>query len=166
MQGHREGREEKRRGNGQQCSDRTVVIFDSNQFSLPLLLHCSIAVPSHSKVQASLLELRGSLQRAEELLQSGAAASEIDPLLVACRGEMSQIHVDVKDLSQTITIVEEVRGATRHSETARTALWGKLQIDRIPSYFKSYLASALFLSPSCATCLLIPVVHLCCCVLP
>ena len=62
-----------------------------------------------SKVQSSLLELRGTINRAEELLKSGAQSQEVEPVLSAARGDMSQIHIDVKDLSQTITIVEEVR---------------------------------------------------------
>lgn len=61
------------------------------------------------KVQASLLELRGTISRAEELLKSGAQSAEIEPVLGSARADMSQIHIDVKDLSQTITIVEENR---------------------------------------------------------
>lgn len=60
-------------------------------------------------MQSSLLELRGTINRAEELLKSGAQSQEVEPVLSAARGDMSQIHIDVKDLSQTITIVEEVR---------------------------------------------------------
>ena len=61
------------------------------------------------KVQASLLELRGTISRAEELLKSGGQSAEVEPVLGAARADMSQIHIDVKDLSQTITIVEENR---------------------------------------------------------
>ena len=60
-------------------------------------------------MQAALLELRGTLGRADELLKSGAQSAEIEPVLASARSDMSQIHIDVKDLSQTITIVEEVR---------------------------------------------------------
>jgi len=61
------------------------------------------------KVQAALQDLHESLSRAEKLLTSGGSAGEIEPMLTAARVDMSQIHVDVKDLSQTITIVEENR---------------------------------------------------------
>jgi len=61
------------------------------------------------KVQSALLQLRASLGNAELLLKEGAPANELDVVLSACRDEMSGIHVDVKDLAQTITIVEENR---------------------------------------------------------
>ena len=70
---------------------------------------CLCVCSSCSKVQAALLELRGTLGRADELLKSGAQSAEIEPVLASARSDMSQIHIDVKDLSQTITIVEEVR---------------------------------------------------------
>lgn len=61
------------------------------------------------KVQASLVDLRSVIGRAETVLSSGGESSEVEPVLAQARGEMSQIHIDVKDLSQTITIVEENR---------------------------------------------------------
>jgi len=80
---------------------------------------CALRSAVCSKVQAALQELHASLSRAEQLLTSGAAAGEIEPLLTAARVDMSQIHVDVKDLSQTITIVEEVRHTPRRATQAR-----------------------------------------------
>jgi len=63
------------------------------------------------KVQQSLSDLRALLSRADDLLSTpaGASSGEVETLLASARTEMSQIHVDVKDLAQTITIVEENR---------------------------------------------------------
>jgi hypothetical protein len=61
-----------------------------------------------SKVQAALLQLRASISSAEVLLKEQAPAAEIDTVLASAREEISAIHIDVKDLAQTITIVEEV----------------------------------------------------------
>ena len=84
---------------------------------------CLCVCSSCSKVQAALLELRGTLGRADELLKSGAQSAEIEPVLASARSDMSQIHIDVKDLSQTITIVEEVRTAPLHAPRCMR-LWG------------------------------------------
>jgi len=59
-------------------------------------------------VQAALLQLRASISSAEVLLKEQAPAAEIDTVLASAREEISAIHIDVKDLAQTITIVEEV----------------------------------------------------------
>ena len=62
------------------------------------------------KVQASLSSLQKQLSHSDSLVTGGSAArEEIDASLSEARAAMSQIHVDVKDLSQTITIVEENR---------------------------------------------------------
>lgn len=61
------------------------------------------------KVQASLSGLRDQLSQADGLVTSGGQSSEVEPVLSEARQSMSQIHVNVKDLSQTITIVEENR---------------------------------------------------------
>src|SRR4051812_30050242 len=61
------------------------------------------------KVQTSLNDLQRTIQRAESTLGLGGQREEVDPILSQARTDMSQIHIDVKDLSQTITIVEENR---------------------------------------------------------
>jgi len=61
------------------------------------------------KVQQSLTDLRASIGRAEEVLKQGGQANEVEPVLQQARSDISLIHIDVKDLSQTITIVEENR---------------------------------------------------------
>lgn len=62
------------------------------------------------KVQASLSSLQKQLAHSDSLVTGGSASrEEIDASLSEARAAMSQIHVDVKDLSQTITIVEENR---------------------------------------------------------
>lgn len=112
--------------------------------ALTRLLLC-LSSPLCSKVQSSLLELRGTINRAEELLKSGAQSQEVEPVLSAARGDMSQIHIDVKDLSQTITIVEEVRGQDKHA--ARASVLLDLSVLRLTTVLCALVSRIALASP-------------------
>lgn len=73
-----------------------------------------------SKVTTSLLDLSSKIKAGDSLAKSGGQSAEVEPLLALARSTMSLIHVDVKDLSQTITIVEEVNTHTNTQQAIHT----------------------------------------------
>jgi hypothetical protein len=63
-----------------------------------------------SKVQSALQDVDERISRAEKLRTTqGQSADEVEPLCTIARVDMSRIRIDLKDLAQTIAIVEENR---------------------------------------------------------